>query len=155
MPLETAIAEYLPKTANNFSEKIGKARQSMNRKTRIDQYTKAKNRFVDSIERTLGLVAACKALAVKSKLDQKHRKKLNKTEKKLIHSVRETPFLSLPNHEQINRVSEMAVNTSTVTEINKVALQLYETVEVIGNQALRILITEPKPPSRDLSGAQL
>jgi predicted solute-binding protein len=49
----------------------------------------------------------------------------------------------------------MTVNTSTVTEINKVALQLYDTVEVIGNQALRILMTGPTPPPTDLSGAKL
>jgi hypothetical protein len=155
VPLETAIAEFIPETKINFAEKIENACQSMNRKLRIDQYVKAKSRFVESIERTLDLVATCKALAVKPKLNQKHRNKLNKSEKKLIHSVRQTPFLSLPNHDQINRVTEMTVNTSTVTEINKVALQLYDTVEVIGNQALRILMTGPTPPPTDLSGAKL
>ena len=146
VPLEQAIAEYLPKTAVNFSEKVDKACRSTNRKVRIEKYSKAKSRFVDNLERTLDLVATCKALAVKPKLNQKQRDKLNKTEKKLMHSVRKTPFLSLPNPEQVNRVTEMAVNTSTVTEINKVALQLYETVEVTGNQALRILIAEPMSP---------
>jgi hypothetical protein len=85
MSLETAITEYLPETTINFPEKIKKACQSMNRKLRIDQYVKVKNSFVHSIERTLDLVATCKALATKPKMKDKHRNKLNKTEKKLIH----------------------------------------------------------------------
>jgi hypothetical protein len=135
-----------------FSEKIKKACQPTNRKLRIDQYIKAKNSFVQSLERTLDLVATCKALAVKPNLKQKRRNRLNKTEKKLIHSVRETPFLSVPNHDHINKIIEMAGDTSTVIEINKVALQLYENVEVIGKQALRILVTVPMPPPADLNG---
>ena len=85
-------------------------------------------------------------------MKDKHRNKLNKTEKKLIHSVREIPFLSVPNHDHIDKIIEMAGDTSTVIEMNTVALQLYENVEIIGKQALQILIAVPAPPPADLSG---
>jgi len=139
MPLQTAIEEYVSENVINFSEKIQAASKSMDGKLRMEQCSRVKNDFVGSIEKSLSLVATCKILAKKLKLSQKQRAQLNKTEKKLIHSVRETPFLSLPNHGQIKKIVEMSGDTSTVTEINTVAVLLYETLQVVGKDALRIL----------------
>lgn len=136
--LETAIEEFLPKKVVKFSEKIENAVQSMDKELRNDQYQKAKSRLVKSIENSLGLVTQCKALAIKAKLTPKQLARLNKTEKQLIQSVREIPFISLPNIEQIKKVMEISGDASTIKEANKVAALIYETIEVTGENALRI-----------------
>lgn len=112
--------------------------RSMDKELRNDQYQKAKSRLVKSIENSLGLVTQCKALAIKAKLTPKQLARLNKTEKQLIQSVREIPFISLPNIEQIKKVMEISGDASTIKEANKVAALIYETIEVTGENALRI-----------------
>jgi len=136
--LETAIEQFIPKTVVNFSEKIENAARSMDKELRNDQYRKAKSRLVKSIENSLDLVAQCKTLAIKANLTPKQLVRLNKTEKQLIHSVREIPFISLPNIEQIKKVIEISGDASTIKEANKVAALIYETIEVTAENALRI-----------------
>ena len=137
--LETAIEEFLPKTVVNFSEKIENAARSMDKELRNDQYQKAKSHLVKSIENSLSLVTQCKALTIKAKLTPKQLARLNKTEKQLIHSLREIPFISLPNIEQIKKVMEIVGDTSTVSETNKVAVLIYDTIEITGKSILNIL----------------
>lgn len=80
---------------------------------------------------------------IKPKLKQKQLDKLKKTEKKLIQSVRATPFISLPNVKQMDKLMEIFGESSTVTEINKVAEMIYDTIEITGKDARKILSALP------------
>jgi hypothetical protein len=140
--LETAIEKFIPKTVVNFSEKIENAAQSMDKELRNDQYQKAKSHLVKSIENSLSLVTQCKALTIKAKLTPKQLARLNKTEKQLIHSVREIPFISLPNIEQIQKVIEISGDASTLNDTNKVATIIYEIIESTCTEASNILRIE-------------
>ena len=143
MPLQTALVEYCSENVVDISEKTDAAARSMDRKLRAAQYSKAKAFFLSSIDNSLMHAAICKGLVIKPKLKQKQLDKLNKTEKKLIQSVRATPFISLPNVKQMDKLMEIFGESSTVTEINKVAEMIYDTIEITGKDARKILSALP------------
>jgi hypothetical protein len=49
------------------------------------------------------------------------------------------PFISLPNVEQVKKSNEMSGDTSTISEANKVAEFIYDTIEITGNDILNLL----------------
>jgi hypothetical protein len=143
MPLHTAIAEFISEEIVGVSEKIEAASRSMDKPLRTGQYIQAKKFLINSIENSLKLGAMCKDLVIKPKLKQKQLEKLTKTEKKLIQSIRATPFISLPNVKQMDELMEIFGETLTVGEINKVAELIYDTIQVTGKDALKILTSLP------------
>jgi hypothetical protein len=143
IPLQTAITEYVSEPIVDVSEKIEAASQSMDRMLRTSQCVKAKISLLRSVESSLTLTATCKSLVIKPKLKRKQLDKLNKAEKKLIRSVRTTPFISLPNVKQMDQLMEIFGETSTVTEINNVAEMIYDTIEVTCKDAIKILNSLP------------
>jgi len=139
MSLQAAIVAFCSENTVHISEKVEAASRSMDRKLRVGQYIKAKDFFLRSIDNTLMHAATCKGLVIKPKLKQKQLEKLNKMEKKLIQSLRAIPFISLPNVKQMDKLMEIFGETSTVTEINKVAEMIYDTIEITGKDARKIL----------------
>jgi hypothetical protein len=53
--------------------------------------------------------------------------------------VRELPFISLPNLNQIRKATETSGDSSTIKETNIAAELLYETIEISGKEAIMIL----------------
>ena len=111
----------------------------MNYVQRETQCLEAKKRIKNNIEEILLLIADCRQFTSKTKLTPKQLSQLNKVEKKLIHSLSKTPFISLPNVEQVKKSVEMSGDTATVAEANKVAEFIYDTVEMTGRDVLDVI----------------
>lgn len=137
--LEEAINKYIPRRAQDLSKKIGDACNSINYEQRQLQCLEAKDQMRNNIEEIIIIISECRNFTSKTKLTPKQISKLSKVEKKLIQLVSKTPFISLPNVEQVKRTIEMSVDTSTIAEANKVAEYIYDTIEFTGREALNIL----------------
>ena len=107
------------------------------------QCTEAKDRIKANIEEIISLISECRHFTAKSKLTPKQVAQLTKVEKKLIQSLSKTPFISLPNVEQVKKSIEMSTDASTIAENNKVAEYIYDTIEFTSLEVLNIL-KDPK-----------
>jgi hypothetical protein len=137
--LQDAVAKYISRDAQDFSGAIAAACNSVNYVKRETQCLEAKKRIKNNIEEILLLIAECRQFTSKTKLTPKQLSQLNKVEKKLIQSLSKTPFISLPNVEQVKKSVEMSGDTSTVAEANKVAEFIYDTVEMTGRDVLDVI----------------
>jgi hypothetical protein len=69
---------------------------------------------------------------------------LNKAEKELIRSLSKTPFISLPNVGQVKKSVEMSNDASTISEANKVAEYIYDTIEMTSEDVLNVVRSNSK-----------
>ena len=137
--LEEAIKKYIPENTLNFSAKINAACQSIDHTTRLAQCNIAKKTIRVNIENILKLISECRFFTKKEKLTAKQLERLNSAEKRLIKSLANTPYISLPNVSQIRSSIDMANDTSSIKEANKVAEFLYDTIEMTGQEILKII----------------
>ena len=139
MPLRTAIDKNIDYLKQNVKEKIEAAIKSADIENRLKRYAKAKKEFIFDLQKSFKLINECKIMSCQEISTQKQIEKINKTERKLINVVREIPFISFPNLDKIREAVEMSGDTSTIKETNEVAALLYDSIELTGQEALKIL----------------
>ena len=137
--LQDAIEKYIPASKQDLSTKIDDACNSINYKHRLAQCTEAKNGIKANIEEIISLISECRHFTAKAKLTPKQVTQLTKVEKKLIQSLSKTPFISLPNVEQVKKSIEMSTDASTIAENNKVAEYIYDTIEMTCDEVLNVI----------------
>ena len=137
--LEEAIKKYIPDHALDLSAKIDAACKSTDSAARLAQCSAAKESIEKKIKNLIALVYECRLFTKKKRLTTKQLEQLNRAEKKLIQSLANTPYISLPNVSQIRKSIDMANDTSTINEANKVAEFLYDTIEMTAQEILKII----------------
>ena len=137
--LEEAIRKYIPEHTLDMSAKIDAACKSADSAVRLAQCSAAKASIEKNIKNLIALVYECRLFTKKKKLTTKQLEQLNRAEKKLIQSLANTPYISLPNISQIRKSIDMANDTSTINEANKVAEFLYDTIEMTAQEILKII----------------
>lgn len=137
--LQDAIEKYIPASKQDLSTKIDDACNSINYKNRLAQCAEAKKRIKHNIEEIISHISECRYFTAKKKLTSKQVTQLTKVEKKLIQSLSKTPFISLPNVEQVKKSIEMSNDATTVAENNKIAVYIYNTIESTCQEVLETL----------------
>jgi hypothetical protein len=142
--LQEAIHKYIPNNVQDLSVKIDTACKSINYAHRHEQSSKAKEKILSNIEEIRHLISKCRYFTSQKKLSPNQLNQLNKAEKELIRSLSKTPFISLPNVEQVKKSVEMSNDASTISEANKVAEYIYDTIEMTSEDVLNVVRSNSK-----------
>lgn len=139
IPLEEAIKRHIKAGEQHIAERIVKACAKTNNEVRSEQCEIAKKSVVANIKSILTLVDECRKYTKLKNANQKQLTHLNKKEKELIRTLGKTPFISLPNVNEVKKSLEMSGDATTVKETNRVAEFIYDTIEVTSKNILTIL----------------
>ena len=139
--LSEAIEKYIGKDDKDISKKIQSACQVTNYQERLELSRKAKLKMLKDIEKIRRLIKECQGLSRPGKSTIGKMKKLKSTERILINSIRQTPYISLPNVDLVKKAIEMVGDASNIDETNLVARYIYDSVETTCKEVIDIIKT--------------
>ena len=123
----------------DISIKIQSACQVTNYQERLELSRKAKLKMLKDIEKIRRLIKECQGLSRPGKSTIGKMKKLKSTERSLINSIRQTPYISLPNVDIVKKAMEMVGDASNIDETNLVARYIYDSVETTCKEVIDII----------------